>query len=138
MTSEPRCQATTASGAPCRAPSALVDPSQGLCPAHQPGASERLAEAGRKGAETTARKLRGDGLHPEELGALETVEDAQRWLKRIAQAVGQRQLTHSEGASMTRAVEAWIRSEDTRLRAVDLRELQNQIAELKRSRMRPA
>jgi len=97
-----------------------------------------LREAGRRGGKTTAKRFKSPGLPAEELGPLDTVEDAQRWLKRIAQAVGERRLTHSEGATMTRAVKAWIQSEDTRLRASDLQELQEQIAELKRSRMKSA
>lgn len=136
MAPERRCQAARADGHPCGAPSHLVDPSTGLCPSHAPGASERLSEAGRKGAEATARKLRGAGLPAEELGPLETVEDAQRWLRLIAQAVGERRLSHSEGTSMTRAVKAWIDTEDVRLRARDLRDLQDQLAELTRSRMK--
>ena len=47
-------------------------------------------EAGRKGGHATNRKLEGGGLPSERLGPLETIADAQRWLKRrwIADAVG--------------------------------------------------
>jgi len=138
MASDQRCKGTTSSGDPCAAPAGFVDPSSGYCASHDPEMREMLREAGRRGGRATAKRFRGSGLPAEELGDLQTVEDAQRWLRLIAQAVGERRITHSEGSSMTGAVKAWIRSEDTRLRAADLQELQEQIAELKRSRMKSA
>lgn len=74
----------------------------------------------------------GKGLNAARLGELTTVEDAQRWLRTIAQAVAEKRLTHNEGRTMTGAVREWIRAEDIRLRAVDLEELRGQLAELKR------
>jgi len=138
MGSERACRGMTTKGQPCGAPPELVDPSSGYCASHDPEMREMLREAGRRGGQTTAKRFKSPGLPAEELGPLESVEDAQRWLRLIAQAVGERRITHSEGSSMTRAVKAWIQSEDTRLRATHLQELQEQIAELKRSRMRSA
>lgn len=126
-----RCRGITAKGEACRAPAAMVDPTTRFCRSHAPGASERLREQGKRGGEATRRRFRGSGLPSEELGDLDTVEDAQRWLRLTAQAVGERRLTHSEGASMVRAVEAWMKCEDVRLRAQDLRDVQAQIEQLK-------
>ena len=39
-----------------------MDPKKEFCRQHGPGASERMAEQGRKGAEAMARKLKGSGL----------------------------------------------------------------------------
>ena len=130
------CKAKNAHGAPCGAPESLVDPATGFCPSHGPGASQRMVEIGRKGAEATKRKYAGGGLPSEHLGSLETIRDAQRWLRMIAEAVGERRLTYSEGQSMTAAVREWIKAEDARLRAEDLQELQAEVADLKRQRRR--
>lgn len=128
------CSGTTAKGEPCRAPEALVDPFSKYCPVHTPGAAERLREIGKRGGEASAKRFKAAGLSSIELGELQTIEDAQRWFRLIAQAVGERKLTHSEGASMTRAVEAWSKSEDVRLRSQDLRELQMKVRELQGKR----
>lgn len=76
------CKANTVSGDPCKAPATLVD-KDGFCHAHAPGASERLSEAGRKGAAASAQRFRTPGLDSSALGDLETITDAQRWLRAI-------------------------------------------------------
>ncbi len=71
------CRGTKDDGSLCGAPDALVDPKTGFCPAHGPGASKRMADIGRKGAESTARKLRSPGLDSDELPPLDSLEAAQ-------------------------------------------------------------
>lgn len=129
------CKGQTKAGKPCKSP--FVD-EEGYCPAHAPGGTATMRERGRKGAQTTKARYKGRGLHRDQLGCLESIEDAQRWLRMIAQAVGAREITHNEGAAMTSTVRAWLSAEDSRLRAEDLAELQGQIAELRRKGLRPA
>ena len=136
MAIELKCQALTAKGKPCASPSRLVDPDTGLCGAHDPAKTERLKEAARKGGNATALRFKPSGLSSDRLGPLETIHDAQRWLRLIAGAVGARQLTHSEGQSMTASVREWVKAESERLKVEDLEELRAQVAELKR--LRPA
>ena len=77
------CRGVRADGAPCGAPEHLVSSETHFCPAHGPGASKRMADRGRRGAESTARRLRSPGLDAEELPELQSHEDAQAWLETI-------------------------------------------------------
>ena len=126
-----RCRGITAKGELCRAPASMVDPMTDFCPSHAPGSAERLRAQGKRGGEATRRRFQSAGLPAERLGSLDCVEDALRWLEEIAKAVGARELSASEGQTMTGAVREWIKGEDVRLRARDLRDLQAQIRELK-------
>ena len=108
-----RCKAKNAKGDLCGAPESMVDPVTGLCPSHVPGAKERLSEIGHRGGEATKRKFGGRGLPRDALGPLETIKDAQRWLRLIAQAVGER-----------------IKAEDARVASEDLATLKAQISEV--------
>jgi hypothetical protein len=84
------CREKNARGEPCRAPASLVDPVSGFCPAHGPGAKERLSEQGKVGAQVTKQvRRKGKGLRPGELGPLRTPEDAKRWLRIIGRAVAE-------------------------------------------------
>lgn len=107
-----RCGGTRDDGSPCGAPSNLVDPDSGFCPAHGPGGSEAMAELGRKGAEATARKLQSDGLSDDELPPLESHEAAERWCDVVGRAVAQGRLGHNEGRTILRAVREWRDSRD--------------------------
>ncbi len=126
-----RCKAKNAKGDLCGAPESMVDPVTGLCPSHVPGAKKRLSEIGHRGGEATKRKFGGRGLPRDALGPLESIHDAQRWLRLIAQAVGERMLTHSEGQSMTAAVREWVKAEDARVASEDLATLKAQISEVR-------
>jgi len=125
------CTATKADGTPCQ--STLLYQGGPYCIAHAPGGSERMAERGRKGAAATAKKLQGDGLHPDTLGELQTPADAQRWLREIALAIGRRAITHSEGRSMAGAVRTWLDAHGERLKAEEFTRLREQVRELKRA-----
>ena len=82
-----KCCASKADGTPCGAPEHLVELKTGLCPAHAPGAAERMGERGRKGAEASTRKLKSPGLGSDVHPPLKTHGDAQSWLETIGRAV---------------------------------------------------
>ena len=134
MAPERRCEARTASGEPCQAPPSLVNPERGLCLSHSPGASERLAEAGRRGAEATAKRFhRNPGLDASVLGDLETVKDAQRWLRAIGEGAVTGKLKAQEATAGVRAVEAWMAAERDRVAVDELTELKAQLQEVRES-----
>ena len=128
-----RCRGRTKEGKQCESP--FVD-KDGYCPAHGPDGTQRMRTRGQKGGDATRRRFSGAGLSADRLGPLDTLRDAKRWLQLIAEAVGERQLSYSEGQSMTGAVREWIKAEDARLRAEDLHELQAQVADLKRQQVK--
>ena len=78
-----KCDHRYEDGTSCRSPEAFVDPDTGLCRQHGPGAAERMAEQGRKGALATKKRFGGISLPSDRLGPLETIHDAQRWLRLI-------------------------------------------------------
>lgn len=127
------CRGMTKAGKPCQSP--FVD-RDGFCPAHGVDGTARMRQRGQKGGDATRRKHSGAGLSAKHLGPLETIQDALRWLWLIAQAVGERELTHSEGAAMTSAVREWVRADGERLKVEDLQELREQVADLKRHGLR--
>ena len=65
-------------GSPCEGIN--VDPQTSYCPAHGPGSAARMRERGRRGAEATAAKNRGNGTVDSEKAPdpPETMEDAAR------------------------------------------------------------
>lgn len=129
-----RCKGTSGDGTPCSAPPAWINPSSGYCRNHDPALAEERKEIARKAGERSGdvrRRKAADGLHPDELGALTTIEDQMRWLRVVAQAIAERRLTHQEGAVISRLLSEWVKSEDVRLRAVDLRKLQRQVEQIR-------
>ncbi len=131
MSAEARCRATKAAGEPCGASPQLIG-EDGFCPAHRPGARERLSEAGRKGAEATARKWRGrGGLEPGELPQLGTPHDAQRALDIVAHAAAEGRLPQRQADATTRAVREWLRAYEAGAVTDRLEELRATVAELK-------
>ncbi len=129
--SERRCKARTASGAPCRAPSNMVDPLHLLCAAHLD--PEQNALNARKGGVATAKR-RQKRPRMEDLGPLETVADAQRWLQQITIWVGDRKLTHAEGKTMQGSVSAWLRAHETRVKVEQLEALREEVRRLRDER----
>lgn len=76
------CRGTRVDGRPCKAPERMLD-AKGLCPAHGPGATERLREAGKKGAEVSIRlKQKEKGLSPDELPPLDSPQAAAKACRR--------------------------------------------------------
>ena len=128
----PRCREKNARGEPCRAPASLVDPVSGFCPAHGPGAKERLSEQGKVGAQVTKQvRRKGKGLRPGELGPLRTPEDAKRWLRIIGRAVAEGRLRSRDGDATTRAVREWLRAYEAGAVTDRLEELRTHVEELK-------
>jgi len=127
-----RCKALNAEGRPCGSPESVVDPESGLCWAHQPGGRERLVEAGRKGAEATARKWRGrGGLEPGELPELKTPHDAQEALDIVAHAAAEGRLPQRQADATTRAIREWLRAHEAGAVADQVEELRRKLSELK-------
>lgn len=121
----PGCNATRTDGEPCKAPEAMVDPDTGYCPSHQPDAAERLSEAGRKGAEATNRRFRGEKLSEEELPPLDSPQAAEIWLENVGRAIATGRLSSAEGNAVKSTVREW-------LRAREAGEMQERIDELER------
>ena len=64
-----------------------------------------------KGGRATARKHHAKPFSADEIVQLTTLEDAKLALDQIRTAVLLRRITHSEGASATKAVDSWVRTE---------------------------
>jgi len=123
--SDQTCSGTTKNGQPCR--STFLVSGSDRCAAHAPNGSEVMAARGRKGAAASRTRMEGAGLPSGTLGDL----NAQRWLKLIAQAVGDRNLTHSEGQAMTAAVREWVKAEGDRLKEGDLEYVKDTVSRIK-------
>lgn len=133
MPPERSCREEREDGTPCEAPSNFVDPETGFCPAHGPGASERLSEAARKGGRTTARKRRREKLDPDELPPLESPQAAERWCDIVGRAVVTGRLTHNQGKAALRAVREWRESHETGAVTDRLEELMDALSEWRRT-----
>lgn len=118
-----KCSALKVDGSPCRADGVL----NGLCFAHQPGGSERLREASRRGGEATKRKLAADGFTADELPALTDIDSAMNALDVIRIAVMTRRLTHAEGNSASKACSEWIKGHSVRQTQRIVDELQKEV-----------
>ena len=90
-----------------------------------------MARRGRKGAEATAKKLRGGGLDPGELPRLGSHEDAKLWLEVIGAAVVTKRLDARDAQAGIRAVEAWLKAEGERATAEVLDKLREEIDRVK-------
>ncbi len=124
----PRCRANNSRGIPCQAPDVFVDPMTGFCPAHVPGARDRLSNAGRKGGEATKRRLSGPaGLGPHELPALSSPEAAERWLEIVGRAVAEGRLAHRPGQVVATAVREWLKAHEAGRVAERLEELRRKL-----------
>lgn len=132
---EPRCRATTQAGEPCGAPSSMIDPSTGLCPAHRPGGRDRLRIAGAKGAEATRAKWRGrGGLSEDELPPLDGPEAAESWLEAIGRAVATGRLGHNEAKAATGAIREWLRAHEAGAMSERVESLRKQLDRLRSSK----
>lgn len=135
MAPDRSCSHTYEDGRPCDAPSNFVDPETGYCPAHGPNASERMAEQGRKGAETTAKKLRGEGLDPDDLPPLDSPQAAERWLEAVGRAVATGELSHNAGKAVARLVREFLRAREAGTVAEEIEELRDKVAALRRGEL---
>ena len=120
------CRGTTVSGEPCNAPATLV--AHGWCPTHRPGAEDAMREARSKGGRATAAKHHAKPFSADEIVKLVTLEDAKLALDQIRTAVLLRRITHSEGASATKAVDSWVRTEAAVLTSALVGDLRRELA----------
>lgn len=135
MAPERTCSATKDDGTPCGAPPELVDPDTGLCPSHAPDAAERLSKQGKKGAAATAKKLRGEGLDPDDLPPLDSPQAAERWLEAVGRAVATGELSHNAGKAVARLVREFLRARDAGAVTEEIEELREVVAEIRRDEM---
>ena len=95
--------------------------------------SETAKGAGKRSGEARRRKAR-DRLTPdrllEEFGPLETVDDAMRRLDRINTWIVAGLLSGSAGSAACRALEIWLRGQETKLTQQVVVELKDRLEEL--------
>ena len=119
----------------CGVPSdlVLVDP-EGLhpdaCFSHAPWLDDARELARRKGGlKLMGRLRRNTFLTVDDLGALESPSDAQRWAAVIAQATATGRLSSSAASVALKAVEAWIAAHEAVDLEARLAELESRVAE---------
>ena len=89
---------------------------------------ERAREIGRKGGRAR-RKLNLDVVTAE-LGALDTLDDAMRWLRQIALWAAGGLLHGAVAGACNRSVEVWVRSHESKLTEQVVGELRQRLEEL--------
>lgn len=127
---EPKCQGQKADGSPCGAPSELVDPDTGYCPAHDPEkGSETMAERGRKGGSRSPYEERLDKL-PEITCAANVLEILNRAIRATAQGT----ISEKRANSIARLCRAWARLNDVVAAEERLDDIETKLAELDKVR----
>lgn len=124
------CNGTNAAGEPCGAPPELVDAEMGYCPAHAPDGPVRMREIASRGGKAAAAKASG-GLHPDDLGELETFDDAKARLDLISRAVLSGRIESKVAQAAIRAVSEWVATEGERAANEDLEALAEELERLK-------
>ncbi len=119
----------------CRVPEALLHADgDGVlwCNSHDPNPA--MVEARRlgrqRGALSTAKHFRR-GLREEDLGPLESPEDAKRWSSVIAKAAATGQITPAQANASTRAVHQFLHARDQHIKETELADLRADVARLK-------
>ena len=107
-----RCKAKNAQGEPCRMHPNLVSQATYLCNAHAPNGQQEMARRAKLGGRATQEVWHRPGLSAGDLGPLESVADAQRWLRLIGSGVLDRSIDKGDGAIATRAVDVWLKAQD--------------------------
>lgn len=124
-----RCKYVKEDGTRCGSPESFVDPDTGYCHAHGPEGSERMAERGRRGAESRWHE-KPEGLDPEELPPLERHADAKAWLEAIGRAVATGRLADRPAQAAIRAVSEWVSTHGEELVAEDVEALRGRLEAL--------
>ena len=114
-----RCKGMKANVERCR--SRFVNGQTGFCPAHGPGASERMSAMGKRGGSVKSPRRKISDL-PE----LQTAEDAQKWLEYIGRAVLHGYMDSREANVARQVVSDWRKGHEET-------QTQEQIAKLERS-----
>ena len=89
-----------------------------------------MARRAKLGGRATKEAWKRQGVTEKELGPLESVADAQRWLRIIAAAVVSGRLDKGDAASGTRAVDVWLKGQDS-LTEADVERLADKADELR-------
>jgi hypothetical protein len=130
----PRCEALNSRGEPCAAPDAVVDPDTRRCPAHAEGGREEMRARARMGAQATRQRWQKKGLASDELPALRSPQDAERWAEITARAVAEKRLSHADGRTIATLLREWGKSHSEGRVAQRVEELKKQVAELKKAK----
>ena len=128
---ESRCRHIKDDGERCGVTWGLSD--AGLCLHHDPERAEEVMEARRRGGRATARKLHSPGLAPSDLPPLDSPQAASKWLAIVGEAVATGRLGHREGATVVRAVEAFLKSHDAGEVTERLEDLMDALAEWRKT-----
>jgi hypothetical protein len=116
-----KCLATNAQGEQCDALEHLVI--DDYCPAHRKGGREMMRELASLGGQALRRKLEGEAFTADELQPITSLEGAKAALDQIRVAVLTRRITHSEGASASKAVSEWVKTHGATTTATLVNEL---------------
>ena len=119
------CAGLNVKGEPCESP--FVG-KEGFCNAHGPGGQERMKRLAQKGG---IKSRQPSGLDPNELGPLETHENAQAWLETLGRAVACGRLSDRQAQAAIRAVGEWVRTAGERATSEVLIELRDEIDRVK-------
>jgi hypothetical protein len=107
----------------------MVNQDTGYCGAHTPGGHDEMLRRASKGGQATRQAWKRPGVSVEELGALETVEDAQRWLRVLGAAVASGRLDKGDAGAAVKAIEVWLKSRDS-LTEAEMTRMAEKIAQL--------
>lgn len=135
---ERRCPGKTREGEACKAPPHLLL-GDGWCYSHSPDPAVKAdREAARtRGGDTTARRYNGTkGLNENDLGPLESPGDAARWTREVALAVAVGRLTASQGQSITRAIQLFLKAHEAGETTARLADLEAKVREIMKARGR--
>ncbi|MGH7564036.1 MAG: hypothetical protein ACREK5_06405 [Gemmatimonadota bacterium] len=80
----------------------------GFCVWHDGDRAAEATRMRRHGANATNAQRRVQGLDPSELGELESIDDAKRWLRVVAAAASSGRMSCSQAEVAIRAVRAWL------------------------------
>lgn len=86
-----------------------------------------MRRRGLRGGRATKEAWKRPGVGADELGALETVADAQRWLRVLGCAVVGGRLDKGDATAATRAIEVWLKADDS-LTEADMERLAEKIS----------
>lgn len=115
----------------CRVPESMLLP-DGYCINHSPDPvviAKRDAARLKGGLRTTAANKKG--LDAEDLGELQTPEDACRQLAVIAKATATGQLSSSAGSAATGALREWLKARDLMVREARLGKVEDALRKAK-------
>jgi hypothetical protein len=132
----PRCGGTRHDGAPCGVPAAILrqdEHGEWWCMGHDPDPvmRQRHALGTQRGGQTSKRRL-SRYLGEDELGQLETAEDAARWSRIVGLAIASGRITPSAGRAILLSVKHWLASHDQTIRENELADLKREVERLKR------